>query len=291
MAPHKPLLFRTHRCQIVHRTAEQFVRCALGRVEWVTGAGPFAVVAYCPSGGSNGDPVTTVTLHADLAAARTTIARLDRVGCGARCQHLHEIRRVPIDSDATMRHGDACDYCRSVDGLERCCDKHPGTTICRWCRPGRPDHHRAPEGPGRADWDARLPPYPDRTDTVEGWADYERLVEELSVAAVAVVACAVCGGVMSNFGFESHAACSAGRVLPGASPPALRPLRPLPTGGRRQWDGPVETATYEEPAAPLGPLPPVDVSLDPAKFWTDWRSAFGEVSDDSPPDPGTKGVQ
>lgn len=300
--PHKPILLRTHRCQTQHRTAEAYVRCALGRVEWVMGSGPFAVIAYCPHGNDPAPP-PTVTLHATLDAARASIETIDASGCGGRCGRLHEIRRIPID-EAPARHGEACSYCGSPDGLERCCPTHPWATICQHCRPGKPDRHRPPD-PDQRTWverGARLPPYSDRTVSLAGWVRYRELLDELGALKPRLF-CDVCGSQMAAG--QVHADCAAGRQLVDIDWVPPGPLLADPEGSAAWSAAAAEAAAgiaralaEAEPVMvpavldPLhGPWLPVDVSLDPEKAWTDWRTAIAEVFSESPRIPGHPGVQ
>ncbi|MGO1318496.1 MAG: hypothetical protein ACTMIR_15915 [Cellulomonadaceae bacterium] len=75
--------YRKHYCQARHRTFRTLAKCVFSRAVWVTGNGPFAVVAWC------GD--LTVSLHPDVDTARSSKEFIDGHGCGGRCRRDHEI--------------------------------------------------------------------------------------------------------------------------------------------------------------------------------------------------------
>lgn len=81
--PRTFVTWRRHRCTSKHRTARTWMRCALGRVEWISGRGRFAVIAYCRS--------TTVTLWTEPAFARRAVQTIDSTGCGGRCVRRHAL--------------------------------------------------------------------------------------------------------------------------------------------------------------------------------------------------------
>lgn len=85
--------WRRHRCEAQHRTTRTWMRCALGRrVEWISGRGRFAVVAYCR--------VTTVTLWETPDAARHACRVIDATGCGGRCRNRHQLVHVDLEAVA-----------------------------------------------------------------------------------------------------------------------------------------------------------------------------------------------
>ena len=89
--PTEPRTFTTwrrHRCTRTHRDTHTWLRCALGGVEWITGRGSFAVVAYCRS--------TTVTVWPTADAARAALDVIDETGCCGRCTRRH--RLIPLDT-------------------------------------------------------------------------------------------------------------------------------------------------------------------------------------------------
>ena len=53
------------------------------QAEWITGEGPFALLAHCR--------VLTITLHQDLARAEQAKQRIDTFCCGGACSGCHEL--------------------------------------------------------------------------------------------------------------------------------------------------------------------------------------------------------
>jgi hypothetical protein len=71
------------RCGRKHRRYETVAEC-LWPGAWITGEGPYAVLAHC-------DELLTVSLHPDQEAAEESIDALDNFGCGRACGRRHEI--------------------------------------------------------------------------------------------------------------------------------------------------------------------------------------------------------
>lgn len=65
--------YRNHNCSTTHADLRSFVRCAVPGVEWVTGQGSFAVIAWCK-------PVT-VTLYETEPDALAGVYELGDRGC------------------------------------------------------------------------------------------------------------------------------------------------------------------------------------------------------------------
>jgi hypothetical protein len=63
--------------------------CVWPDAEWITGTGPFAVLARCH--------VLTVTLHQDQARAEASLRLIDDAGCGSRCSGNHRMVRLADD--------------------------------------------------------------------------------------------------------------------------------------------------------------------------------------------------
>ena len=80
------VVYRRHNCTRRHRTYSAFARCNWPRAAWITGEGPFAVVAYCR--------VTTITLHTTMDGACSALDLIDAGGCGGRCTRHHKLIRL-----------------------------------------------------------------------------------------------------------------------------------------------------------------------------------------------------
>jgi hypothetical protein len=63
-------------------------RCVWPRSEWVTGEGPYAVLAHCR--------VLTVMLHGSAAAAEASKKSIDETACGGMCFKRHEIVQLVL---------------------------------------------------------------------------------------------------------------------------------------------------------------------------------------------------
>lgn len=82
--------YRIHNCASQHRTERTFVKCAIRRLEWVHGHGPFAVISWCR--------YRTVTLHPTLEAATAALSLIDGGACGGRCRRAHELVQIQLRS-------------------------------------------------------------------------------------------------------------------------------------------------------------------------------------------------
>jgi hypothetical protein len=82
-------VYTQHRCSHRHRMERTFLTCAFPRAAWVSGRGPFAVMAWC-------GPLT-VTLWPTMADAKGAMTQIDTYACGHLCVGRHEIVRVALD--------------------------------------------------------------------------------------------------------------------------------------------------------------------------------------------------
>ena len=96
-------LYRRHNCTARHRTFNRFARCAVGRVEWVDGEGPYAVIAWCQ--------VPTITLWPTQAEAERVCNGLTY--CGHACSGHHEVVQLVRDSYAAVKRGTG--FCPACD--------------------------------------------------------------------------------------------------------------------------------------------------------------------------------
>lgn len=83
--------YRNHNCPQTHADLRSFTRCAVPGVEWVTGTGEFAVIAWCKP--------TTVTLFATEADALAGSYAVGRRGCGPNCRGRHDLYRMNPRND------------------------------------------------------------------------------------------------------------------------------------------------------------------------------------------------
>lgn len=79
-------VYRRHNCGRQHRAWPALAHCMWRHAAWISGDGPFAVIAWCG--------VTTVSLHVDVEAAVHALAVVDGTGCGHRCAGRHELVRL-----------------------------------------------------------------------------------------------------------------------------------------------------------------------------------------------------
>lgn len=89
-------LYRFHNCNRHHRSYRTLAKCVWRRAAWISGDGPYALVAYCGE--------TTVTLWSSAEAARTGHEDgggwcmgkefIDRYKCGHACIRHHIIVRL-----------------------------------------------------------------------------------------------------------------------------------------------------------------------------------------------------
>ncbi len=76
------------RCGRRHRSYDTVAEC-LWPGAWITGDGPYAVLAHC-------DELLTVSLHPDHVIAEESIDVLDQFGCGHACGRRHEIVLISL---------------------------------------------------------------------------------------------------------------------------------------------------------------------------------------------------
>jgi hypothetical protein len=86
-------VYRRHYCARHHRTWTALAHCMFQRAAWITGDGPFAVIAWCGC--------TSVTLHPDAETAEHALEVVDGTGCGGRCVRHHDLVRLDLDGQAT----------------------------------------------------------------------------------------------------------------------------------------------------------------------------------------------
>lgn len=73
-------------CDKTHRSYATKAKCLWKRAYWITGDGPYAVLAWCR--------VLTVTLHNTADDAQAAKRWIDETACGGRCHRSHEIIRI-----------------------------------------------------------------------------------------------------------------------------------------------------------------------------------------------------
>lgn len=69
--------YRRHNCTRSHRDVRTLAKCMFRRAAWITGSGPYALLAWCD--------VLTVTLHATPEDAQPFLDQIDDTGCGHAC--------------------------------------------------------------------------------------------------------------------------------------------------------------------------------------------------------------
>jgi hypothetical protein len=74
------------------------MKCVMPRAFWVKGDGDYAVIAWCGEDRERGRVVRkgTVYLYPTLEAAERSKAGIDRISCGGKCMHQHEIVRLEL---------------------------------------------------------------------------------------------------------------------------------------------------------------------------------------------------
>jgi hypothetical protein len=77
------------RCGRNHRSYETVAECLWPKATWISGEGPYAVLAHC-------NELLTVSLHPDEAIAEESIGVLDQFGCGYACGRRHEIIQISL---------------------------------------------------------------------------------------------------------------------------------------------------------------------------------------------------
>jgi len=83
-----PKQYRIHACTGTHPCYRTWARCAWSSASWISGNGPYAVVARCRAGAH------TITLHDDLDRARASLAAIDRSRCGGVCRGRHDLVEI-----------------------------------------------------------------------------------------------------------------------------------------------------------------------------------------------------
>ena len=86
---HPAVRYRQHHCQATHRTTTTFLRCAFKRIAWISGTGPYALIAWCGT--------TTITLWETHTAAADAQSALDSHGCGGRCYGKHTLALINLE--------------------------------------------------------------------------------------------------------------------------------------------------------------------------------------------------
>ena len=79
-------VYRAHNCGRRHQAWPALARCMWRHAAWISGDGPWAVIAWCG--------VASVSLHEDPDAADLAIERVDATGCGSQCTGRHELVRL-----------------------------------------------------------------------------------------------------------------------------------------------------------------------------------------------------
>lgn len=80
--------YRQHPCDRRHRSYRTTAACMFKRAAWISGEGPYALLAWCGT--------LTVTLHESETAARGTLTALNRTACGHRCSARHEVVQIVL---------------------------------------------------------------------------------------------------------------------------------------------------------------------------------------------------
>jgi hypothetical protein len=93
------MIYRHHNCNARHRTYRTVAGCIWKRAHWVTGEGPYALVAKCASGPYSS--AVTVTLWETKAEAEKSKTGIDYYGCGGKCTQVHEIVILVPPSEMT----------------------------------------------------------------------------------------------------------------------------------------------------------------------------------------------
>ncbi len=94
-------VYRNHNCAAKHRTYPAMAACVWPRAAWVTGDGPYALLAHCGT--------LKVTLWPTGAQAQEHRTRIDRAGCGAHCDPAgHEI--VELQLPQAAHRGDVSEH-------------------------------------------------------------------------------------------------------------------------------------------------------------------------------------
>ncbi|MGV0154162.1 hypothetical protein ACSW29_12570 [Rhodococcus sp. GB-02] len=85
-----PKRYKVHGYTGTHPCYRTLARCAWPSAAWISGGGPYAVVARCRPGAH------TITLHDDLDRARASLAAIDRSRCGGVCRGRHDLVAIVL---------------------------------------------------------------------------------------------------------------------------------------------------------------------------------------------------
>lgn len=72
-------------CGRNHRSLRTLIRCQVPSIEWISGTGNIALIAWCR--------VPTVTLHQSMESALKSKRLIDHTACGGLCHRSHQIVR------------------------------------------------------------------------------------------------------------------------------------------------------------------------------------------------------
>lgn len=81
--------YRRHNCTRHHRSHNTLAKCIWPHAIWITGEGPYALLARCRT--------LTVTLYADPESSRTAQHGIDRSGCSGGCSRNHETIHLDLE--------------------------------------------------------------------------------------------------------------------------------------------------------------------------------------------------
>lgn len=79
-----------HRCTRTHRSYRAAARCMWPRACWISGDGPYALLAHCD--------VLTITLWPTAGKAFSTYQWLAGFKCGHLCTGRHEVIKIELDA-------------------------------------------------------------------------------------------------------------------------------------------------------------------------------------------------
>ncbi|WP_420870199.1 zinc finger domain-containing protein [Micromonospora globbae] len=87
--------YKNHRCEKVHQTYLELMKCMKGRkILRIYGEGPYALFSCPVPRGFPGAGKVEISLHDDYVRATITQDRLNKLGCGSGCKRSHEIVRM-----------------------------------------------------------------------------------------------------------------------------------------------------------------------------------------------------
>jgi hypothetical protein len=84
-----------HGCGRTHHCWQSLAECRWPEAAFVTGDGPFALVARCD--------MVSVALYETAHEAARRWKRMDTVGCGRGCDHRHEVVELDQAASASAR--------------------------------------------------------------------------------------------------------------------------------------------------------------------------------------------